>query len=60
MSDRWGPSIDCPECGQTCSSIDMRYDDETGETLCKDCYEQRNPVMFWTDDAQTFNRETDE
>ena len=57
MSDRWGPSIDCPECGQTCSAIDMRYDEETERTLCKDCIEE---IMFWPDGPTSFNRETEE
>lgn len=37
MSDRWGPSVVCIECGQAVSQIDMFYCGKCDKPMCADC-----------------------
>jgi hypothetical protein len=57
MSDRWGPSVDCDECGQTVSFGHLHYDEESEKNLCDYCLTE---ISFWPDGPTTFNNETEE
>ena len=37
MSDRWGPSVDCPECGHTVSQIELQECPRCEQVMCKHC-----------------------
>jgi len=37
MSDRWGPSVDCQECGLACSASEVKTCGLCSKTMCKHC-----------------------
>ena len=43
MSDRWGPGVDCEQCGKTVSFGHLHYDEESEKNLCDEC---RNDKVF--------------
>ena len=40
MSDRWGPSVDCTQCGRACSRIAIKYCEECGQEMCTSCWDE--------------------
>lgn len=40
--DRWGESVDCEECGQACSQIEIETCVVCNMTICKSCIEIHN------------------
>jgi len=39
MSDRWGPTVDCPVCGQTETAVNLVECPACGKVMCKYCME---------------------
>lgn len=35
--DRWGPSVDCHECGQACSQVEIVICPLCEQSMCSNC-----------------------
>lgn len=51
MSDRWGASIDCDECGQVCSYIGLSTCFECHKDICDDCIDDHVCAVLELEDC---------
>ncbi|MHA2087320.1 MAG: hypothetical protein ACW972_03525 [Promethearchaeota archaeon] len=51
MSDRFGPSIDCPKCGQSCNHNDLIKCPINNENMCLYCLENHDHTIYSNDQS---------